>query len=68
MKPLESIRYPVMMRLRKLTIDNLRDLARSQGLKAGPFSVHVMETISQCPPERFHAAMAAFHDEITRRR
>jgi len=68
MQPLASIRYPVMMRLKRTTLDKLHDLAREQGLKKGPFSVHVMESISQCPPERFHAAMAAFLDEATRRR
>jgi hypothetical protein len=68
MQPLASIRYPIMMRVKRETMENLCTLARGQGLRVGPFSVHVMETISQCPPDRFHAAMAAFMDEINRRR
>ncbi|HVU33428.1 MAG TPA: hypothetical protein VHE61_08330 [Opitutaceae bacterium] len=55
------------LRLRKETFDKLDDLAFAQGLKAGPFSVHVMETITQCPPEKFHAALAAFLDEVRKR-
>ena len=57
-----------MMRLRRETKDTLRLLAINQGLREGPFAVHVMESIAQCPPERFHAAMAAFLDEATKRR
>lgn len=68
MQPLNSIRYPVMMRLRRETREALTTLARNQGLRSGPFAVHVMETITQCPPERFHAAMAAFMDEVGKRR
>jgi len=68
MQPMESIRYPVMMRVRRITLDNLRALSKAQGLRPGPFSVHVIESIAQCPPERFHAAMAAFLDEATKRR
>ncbi len=68
MQPIASIRYPVMMRLRRETKDALHQLARQQGLRDGPFAVHVMESVAQCPPERFHAAMAAFLDEATRRR
>lgn len=67
MKPLAQIRYPVMMRLRRDTVDKLRELAFQQGLRTGPFSVHVMETVCQCPPEKFHAALAAFLDEARRR-
>jgi hypothetical protein len=67
MKPLAQVRYPVMMRLRKDTIQKLHDLAFEQGLKTGPFSVHVMESICQCPPSKFHAAIAAFLEESRRR-
>ena len=67
MLPMSMIRYPVMMRLRKDTKAALEELAREQGLKVGPFSVHVMETISKCPPEKFHASLAAFIDESRRR-
>ncbi len=68
MEPFAAIRKPVMMRIRRETYLQLLTLARAQGLKVGPFSVHAMETIAQCPPERFHAAMAAFLDESGRRR
>lgn len=67
MLPMAQIRYPVMMRLRRETRDKLKELAREQGLKVGPFSVHVMETICHCPPEKFHAALAAFLEESKRR-
>jgi len=67
MLPMSQIRYPVMMRLRKETKASLSELAREQGLKVGPFSVHVMETIAKCPPEKFHSALAAFFDESRRR-
>ena len=55
MIPLANVRYPVMMRLRRDTLQKLNDLAFEQGLRTGPFSVHVMESICQCPPDRFHA-------------
>jgi len=67
MLPMAQIRYPVMMRLRRDTADKLRQLAFEQGLRTGPFAVHVMETIIQCPPEKFHAALAAFIEESRRR-
>lgn len=67
MLPMSQIRYPVMMRLRKDTKAALEQLAREQGLKVGPFSVHVMETIAKCPPEKFHAALAEFLRESQRR-
>lgn len=66
-KPLAMVRVPVMMRLRRETERALRDLAHAQGLRAGPFAVHIMETITQCPPEKFHAAMAEFAREAARR-
>jgi hypothetical protein len=56
------------MRLKLDTFDNVKALAGGQGLRTGPFATHVMETIGQCPPERFHAAMAAFLDEAKRGR
>jgi hypothetical protein len=67
MKPLAQVRYPVMLRLRKETFENMDNLAHAQGLKIGPFGVHVMETIAKCPPEKFHAALAAYLDEARRR-
>jgi hypothetical protein len=67
MLPLAQIRYPVMMRLRKETKETLEKLAREQGLRAGPFSTHVIETIAKCPPEKFHAALAEFIRESQRR-
>lgn len=67
MLPVAQLRYPVMMRLRKETKTALEGLAREQGLKVGPFSVHVMETIAKCPPEKFHAALAEFIRESQRR-
>lgn len=67
MLPHAKIRYPVMMRLKRETFDNVKELAGGQGLRTGPFAVHVMETIAQCPPARFHAAMAAFLDEAKRK-
>jgi len=56
------------MRLKRETFDGVKTLAGGQGLRTGPFATHVMETIAKCPPEKFHAAMAAFLDEATRRR
>jgi len=68
MEPLSRIRYPIMMRVRRENMAKIVSLAVQQGLRAGPFCTHVMETIAQCPPERYHAAMAAFMDEVTKRR
>ena len=68
MLPHARLRYPVIMRLKLDTFDNVKALAGGQGLRTGPFATHVMETIGQCPPERFHAAMAAFLDEAKRGR
>jgi len=56
-----------MLRLRKETAKKLDDIAFEQGLRTGPFCMHVMETIALCPPEKFHAAMAAFLDETKAR-
>jgi hypothetical protein len=67
MKPLEQVKRCVMMRLRRETEDRLRQLAHNQGLRTGPFAVHVMETISQCPVDKFHAAMAEFSREAGKR-
>jgi hypothetical protein len=49
-----------MMRLKRLIFETLEDLARAQGPRFGPFSVHVMQSISECSAEKFHSAMAAF--------
>jgi hypothetical protein len=67
MEPFAQIKRCVMMRLRRETEMKLRQLARSQGLRTGPFAVHIMETISECPTEKFHAAMAEFLKEAGRR-
>jgi len=67
MEPLASIKYPVTVRLRRATHDSLLKLGKDQGLRLGPFLAHVGETIANCPPERFHAAMAAFAEEARRR-
>jgi hypothetical protein len=56
-----------MMRLRRETKDSLDKLAKEQGLRVGPFSAHVMETIAKCPPEKLHAALAEFIRESQRR-
>ena len=67
MKPLESIRRPVMLRVQRDTYQQLHELAHAQGLRVGPFLTHVCETIALCPPEKFHAAMAEFLNESRRR-
>jgi hypothetical protein len=55
------------MRVRRDTFDQLLKLGKEQGLRLGPFASHVMETISKCPPEKLHAALAAFAEEGKRR-
>jgi hypothetical protein len=67
MKPLESIRKPIMLRVRRETALQIHQLAHCQGLRDGPFLAHVVESIALCPPEKFHAAMAEFLDESRRR-
>ena len=67
MEPLATIKYPVTVRLRRQTFDDLLKLGKDQGLRLGPFLAHVSETLATCPPEKFHAAMAAFADEAKRR-
>jgi len=66
MEPLSTIKRCVMMRLPRETEMALRELARYQGLRTGPFAVHVMQTIAQCPVEKFHAAMSEFQREAKR--
>jgi len=56
-----------MLRVRRETAMKLQQLAAEQGLRTGPFCVHAMETIATCPPEKFHAALAAFIDETKKR-
>jgi len=60
MKPLESIKRPVLARIRRDKHLKLLQLAREEGLKIGPFSAHVLENVAECPAEHFHEAMAAF--------
>ena len=56
-----------MVRVRRESYLELLKLASEQGLRVGPFLAHVVETLAQCPPEKFHAAMAEFLDESRRR-
>jgi len=67
MKPLATIKHNVMMRLPKETELALGELARTQGLRTGPFAVHVIQTIAQCPTEKFHSAMSEFLREAGKR-
>jgi len=67
MKPLEQVRKPVMLRLRRETFSKLSALAHQHGQRVGPFGVMLMETIAQCPPDKLHAALAEFSDESRRR-
>lgn len=67
MKPLEQVRKPVMLRLRRETYSSLSQLAHQHGQRIGPFGVMLMETIAKCPPEKLHAALAEFADESKRR-
>jgi len=66
MEPLQTILRPVMIRVRRETYLTLQQLARSQGLRTGPFLAHVTETVAQCPPEKFHTSMAQFQHESRR--
>jgi len=66
MKPLESVLKPVMVRIRRDTAQQIHELAHQQGLRTGPFLAHIAETIAQCPPTKFHAAMAQFQHESQR--
>lgn len=67
MLPLAQLKKSVMLRLRRDTHKKLSDVAFEQGLLTGPFITHVCETIAQCPPEKFHAALAAFLEETKKR-
>ena len=67
MLPASELKHPVMMRLPKETDLKLTQLARLHGLRTGPFCVHVMQTIAECPTEKFHAAMAEFLREAGKR-
>lgn len=67
MLPLSEIKKCVMMRLPRDTEEKLYRLAKHQGLRTGPFAVHVMQTVSECPPEKFHAAMSEFLREAAKR-
>jgi len=67
MKPLELVKKPVMLRLRRETFTKLDNLAHKHGQRVGPFGVMLMETIADCPPEKLHAALAEFADEAKRR-
>lgn len=60
MKPLESIKRPVLARIRRDKHLKLHQLASEEGLKIGPFAAHILENVAECPPEHFHEAMAAF--------
>lgn len=67
MKPLATIKKPVMVRVTREKYLELLALAHGQGLRVGPFSTHVLETIASCPADHFHEAMAAFLS-LSRRR
>lgn len=67
MLPVSELKHCVMMRLPKETDLKLTQLARMQGLRTGPFAVHVMQTIAECPVEKFHAAMSEFLREAAKR-
>jgi len=67
MIPLAKVKVQVVARIRTETADSLNKLAKSQGMKLGPFIGHVGETVAKCPPEKFHAAMAEFLRESERR-
>ncbi len=56
-----------MMRLRRDTFSKLLLLGKQHGQRVGPFSVMLIETIAQCPPEKLHAALAEFSREAQRR-
>ena len=62
-----ELKHCVNMRLPKVTDLKLTRLAHSQGLRTGPFAVHVMQAIAECPPEKFHAAMSEFQREAAKR-
>ena len=55
-----------MIRIRRDTALQLLELAHEQGLRTGPFLAHVSETLAECPPRKFHAAMAQFIHESQR--
>lgn len=67
MEPLAAIRIPVTARIRRDTHAQLLQLGKDQGLRKGPFLAHILETVSKCPAEKFHAAMSAFAEEAKRR-
>lgn len=56
----KAVRVQVMMRLRKETEEALYQLGAAHGLRAGPMAVHIMESVTKCHPDNFHAAMAEF--------
>lgn len=67
MLPMAHLRKQVMLRIRNETHQKIHVLAGEQGLRDGPFCTHVMETVALCPPEKFHAALAAFLEEAKKR-
>jgi hypothetical protein len=67
MLPESELKRCVNMRLPKQTEIALYQLARAQGLRTGPFAVHIMQTIAKCPVEKFHAAMSEFQREAAKR-
>jgi hypothetical protein len=66
MGPLAALKKQIVVRVRRDTVNPLTDLAFGLGMKPGPFLAHVAESISECKPERFHAAMAEFRKEARR--
>lgn len=67
MQPLASVKVKVSARVSRNAMTPLVQLARSQGMKPGPFLAHVAEWISKCPGEKYHAAAAEFQREASRR-
>lgn len=67
MQPLANVKVKVSSRVSRDAMTPLVALARSQGMKPGPFLAHVAESVSKCPAEKFHAAMAEFLRESAKR-
>lgn len=68
MKPLEQVRRQITARVRRETYLKLVSLGREKGMRVGPMTATVLETVSECPPDRFWQALSAFQDEAKARR
>jgi len=67
MIPLAAVKVQIVARVRRDTFQPLADLSQSLNMKPGPFLAHVAETLAVCPADKFHAAMAEFRKEASRR-